>query len=414
MTRWTKVLSIFLFFSIVFCELGFADGIQGGIRLRYESRSPWAATGGSDKGFFSRVTLEDELVITEGVTLEGELEFATMFGDDGGNFVPDARQGPGFHRLSFFVADLGAIHGHSFLDGMSMRIGRQEVPTYGNGRIVGSSDWEYHSRAWDGFHINAPFDAGLLDFHYVDLDNTLVSNGNNQPVPNGTGNGAILWGMNVGLNTLPLVDSEFYFWNDGTTGAGENTTTTGLRFITREDERLYPYLDLQFEYALQRGRRGYGTPGVESAVDASLIALDATYNLPDADMNMVLRGGYSRSTGSAAGATSDEDFIAPMGSPHGLHGIADIVDDTNLEDLWVGADFVPTPGVSAHVAFRLLGRDKDPAGIGEYGNEFDLWAQWPLDERIDLEAGFSRFNAEASDLVDKDFFYFQVAMPLGS
>ena len=414
MTHWTSITSLLLLFSMAFCGLGFADGIEGGIRLRYESRSPWASTGGSDKGFFSRVTLHDELTIIEGVTLEGELEFARLFGDENGSFVPAAQQGLGFHTLNFFVEDLGVMHDQSVLDGMSLRVGRQDVPTYGKGRVIATSAWDYHPRVWDGFHVNSAFEAGVLDFHYVDLDNTLVRGGGHQPIPNGSGNGAILWGMNVGLNSLPIVESEFYFWNDRSSGAGESTTTAGVRFVTREDERLYPYLDLEFEYALQRGRRGTGTPGVDASVDAGLIAVDGSYVVTGSDVNLLLGFGYSRSTGTSAGATSDEDFIPPMGSPHGLHGIADLVTDTNLEDIYFRADFVPMAGVSAHAAFHLLGRDKDPAGVGEYGNEFDLWAQWPLDERIDLEAGLSRFNAEASDLVDKDFIYFQVSMPLGS
>ena len=214
-------------------------------------------------------------------------------------------------------------------------------------------------------------------------------------------------------NELPLIEASLFLWQfradqSNTALAAENGNadpgashedTYGFAFTLRDG--LIPDATLSVEYALQEGRRYNGDLDAIQRLDSLYYAIEGTYDLEPMERlwDMVLVGGHIFATGTSAGASRIEEFRSPFGTPHGTHGISDIIGTSNLKDTYLGIRTV-LGETGVEFTYHELRADQG----ADWGEEINLI----LDHRIgDLDVEFGAAKSLTSTYESTNFFYAQ-------
>ena len=419
-----------------------ADGdleFSGDVRLRGEYRGPFNyddSDGGdptSDDGIFSRVRLNFDYRFTGSTDLRIQVQDSRVLGDDS---VSDSADEDLDLRQAYIT--FGSLQECECLDWLgdssdvTLRIGRQELPTFGDGYIISRNSWENTGpTSFDGFWLDGAFGGenfGFdVDFLYADLSN-------NDPYGTGGAVGAtedtVFWGLQVGTDEVPWVRLESYYWmTDRPKSVDE--TIYGWRIESRvpEDHSLSG-LDVAFEYAVAGGERG------TLDVDANFWVLRGSYDFDAFGMPHTVGLGFSHASGSSGSASDDETWMAPLDYNHGILGKYDLVDNSNVDDLWFELAVAPCECVTLGFEYHMFTLDEEFTGwdtvsggvLGaggaitddELGSEIDLYAKWRLRGESKLKLGVSFF--QAGDAVEQatggfddngTFAYVQWSTPFG-
>lgn len=409
----------FLFVSVAFVTLilfpivAEADGhldLNTDLRLRWEYSSPWDPGEPGDTVTMMRTHVGMNTDFTDNIHfMLGVLDSRSLSGQDD----PEIGDGvPGVHQVHVQVADLSRLHESlGFLAGWSLGLGRSELPNYGNGRIIHSAEWSNVGPATaDGYHLASQFLDGALDLniHYL----TLAKD------PTGAaGSGDHFYGAHLDVDSLPFIEASFYYWKyradlanaaaaaaNGLADPGSSDEDTyGYLFTLRDG--IIPRVGVTFEYALQDGNRYDALDdGAIQKLDSLYFAFEGTYDMPQMAgfWDMDWRAGHIMATGTAAGATREEAFRSVFGTPHGTHGIADVVDNSNIRDTYFGFSTVLYEADVA-LSFHNLRADQGE----DWGNEWDLVVSHPLGDLLDLEVGLANFTSTSSLRESTDFIYAQ-------
>ena len=390
------------------------------LRLQWEYSSPWdglAATPGDTVTMMrTRIAMatafSDNLDFSIGIT-----DARTLSGHNSDPRIPNADFS--VRELYLQVADLSAVHEHlEFLSGWSLGLGRSAVPTYDSGRIIHSDDWSNLGPAIaDGYHLNNDFLDGALDLnvHFLTLD---------KHPDGGAGSGDHFYGAHLAVDSLPFVDGSFFYWKytadlANQEAAGEDIDpgssgedTYGYCFSLKEGLITDEYLSrvgIDVEYALQDGNRyDVGDDAIEK-LDSLYYSIEVTYDQPASDDFGALdwRAGRILATGTSAGATRQETFRSPFGTPHGTHGIADLVVTSNVQDTYIGAT-TELMETEVDISLHMLAADQGE----DWGQELDLVLrrqQQPdfLGGWMPLEVGLGKFSSDHITLDSTTFFYVQ-------
>ncbi|MGB1661663.1 MAG: hypothetical protein ACPHP7_04540 [Planctomycetota bacterium] len=377
------------------------------LRLRWERRTPAAAEGDQTRGF-SRLMLGYETELSDLIDMRLKVRDSRFFSE--GTDTSEVHDDPRVHTLDFRIENVGQIHPYlSFMDGWDMEFGKSELPTYNKGRIIHSDDWSNLGPATSGgyhFHRGLLNDAIDFNFHHLTIDRDTFD-ANNE--------GEHAYGLHVDFNELPLIEASLFLWqfradqsnaalaaeNGNADPGASHEDTYGFAFTLRDG--LIPDATLSVEYALQEGRRYNGDLDAIQRLDSLYYAIEGTYDLEPMERlwDMVLVGGHIFATGTSAGASRIEEFRSPFGTPHGTHGISDIIGTSNLKDTYVGIRTV-LGETGVEFTYHELRADQGE----DWGEEINLI----LDHRIgdlDVEFGAAKFNSLTSTYESTNFFYAQ-------
>ncbi|MGE4619129.1 MAG: hypothetical protein AAEJ04_04895 [Planctomycetota bacterium] len=412
MFRFLIVLVVFIAMTSV-PVLALADGhveIDADLRLRWEYSSPWNPGDSGDTVTLMRTHVGMNTDFSDNIHFMLDVHDArSLSGQDSSDDPTIGDGGPEIHQVHVQLDDLSRFHSSlSFLSGWSLGLGRSEVPNYDKGRIVQSADWSNTGPTTsDGYHLANQFLDGALDLniHYMTLA---------KDINGGAGSGDYFYGAHIGVDSLPFIEASFYYWksradllNTEAAAAGGNPDpgrssedTYGYFFSLREG--IIPRVGLTFEYALQDGFR-YDVDSIKK-LDSLYFAIEGTYDMPQVAgfWDLDLYGGHIMATGTSTGASRVEAFRSAFGTPHGMHGIADVVGNSNVRDTYFGFGTM-LAGADVAVTYHNLRADQGE----DWGNEFDIVVQHPLGELLDLEVGVAKFTTNTSLRENTDFLYAQ-------
>lgn len=386
--------------------------LDADMRLRWEYSSPWDPGEPGDTVTMMRTHVGMNTSFSDNVHFSLDvIDARSLSGQDD----PEIGLGdPEVQQVHVQVSDLSRLHESlGFLSGWSLGLGRSALPNYGNGRIIHSDDWSnVGPTTADGYHLANQFLDGSLDLniHYLTLA---------KDPADGAGSGDHFYGAHLDVDSLPFIEASFYYWtyradlanaaaaadNGLADPGGSNEDTYGYLFTLREG--IIPRVGLSFEYALQDGRRFDAIDdGAIQRLDSLYFAIEGTYDMPAMEgfWDMEWRAGHIMATGTSAGATREEAFRSVFGTPHGTHGIADVVDNSNVRDTYFGFS---TQLYDADVAVSFHKLDADQGE--DWGNEWDLVVSHPLGELLDLEVGIANFTSTTSLRESTDFLYAQTS-----
>ncbi|MDE0960267.1 MAG: alginate export family protein [Planctomycetota bacterium] len=397
-----------------------ADGhleFDADLRLRWEYSSPWNGTAGTASDTVTMMRTRIAMTTSFSDNLDFSMGFTDARTLSGQNSDPLIATGDlSIRELYLQVVELSEVNDNlEFLSGWSLGLGRSAVPTYDSGRIIHSDDWSNLGPALaDGYHLNSDFlDGSLeLDVHFLTLAKDPAA---------GAGSGDHFYGAHLAVDSLPFVDGSFYYWkytadlaNQAEAAAGGNLDpgssgedTYGYYFSLKEG--LIERVGIDFEYALQDGNRYDVADDAIEKLDSLFYAIEATYDQPaTADFGALdWRAGRLMATGTSPGATGQEAFRSPFGSPHGTHGIADLVANSNVQSTYIGAT-TELMETEIDLSLHMLEADQGE----DWGQELDLVLrrqQHPdfLGGLMPLEVGLGKFSSDHSSLDSTTFFYVQ-------
>ena len=192
--------------------------IGGDVRARTEYKRPLnyvTADGGEPTGedgtsLRSRVHLH--WVPNEDVNVFLQLQDSRFFGVDSVNDNADEDIDVRQAYVSLNAMELPLFEEIGVTDA-EVRVGRIGLPTFGDGYIIGSNDWEVVGPiAFEGFWLSGLFgdeEAGVdFDLLWMDFSNNDPTGGN----AIGPAEDTVYWGLNVATNHVPLVNIEAYSW----------------------------------------------------------------------------------------------------------------------------------------------------------------------------------------------------------
>lgn len=390
---------------------------EADLRLRWEYSSPWDGAVGTASDTVTMMRTRIAMATAFSDNLDFSIGITDARSLSGQNSDPRIATGDlSVREVYLQVADLSAVSEHlEFLSGWSLGLGRSAVPTYDSGRIIHSADWSNLGPAIaDGYHLNNDFLDGALDLnvHFLTLAKDPTG---------GAGSGDHFYGAHLAVDSLPVVDGSFFYWkytadlaNQAEAVAGGNPDpgssgedTYGYCFSLKEG--LISRVGIDVEYALQDGSRyDVGDDAIEK-LDSLYYSIEATYDQPATDDFGALnwRAGRILATGTSAGATRQEAFRSPFGSPHGTHGIADLVATSNVQDTYIGAT-TELMETEVDISLHMLAADQGE----DWGQELDIVLrrqQQPdfLGGLMPLEVGLGKFSSDHSTLDSTTFFYVQ-------
>ncbi len=426
--------------ALVFAQ-GDASGptVGGDVRLRTEYKRPYdyfTADGGEPTGddatfMRTRMSLSWELANNIGVMFQ--IQDSRTWGVDsvGDNADADVDVRQAYVTLN----NLQEMDSLSFLgtNDVDVHVGRINLPTIGDGYIVAANGWgNTGPLSWDGMWIDSSFGSEDLmfdvDFLWADLQN------NNPPTaPAGPAEGSVFWFLQGGTDDVDFVGGDVYlaaYKGDFGALTDLDMQIFGVRLYSNLPEDTLDGLDVVFEYAMQSGDLGV------LDIDSNFMLIRGTYALAVEDLNPVFGIGYSVASGDGNSADNDvETWISPLDWNHAHLGHYDLVDNSNIADLFLTSQ-VTVGAFDLHLDVHFLSLDEESDGwytVGsttgntgatttddELGTEFDFYSTWDCGESLNFQAGVSLFQAgdavkEITGGFDDDgtFFYLQMTVPFG-
>ena len=412
--------------------------VGGDIRGRTEYKRPYnyvASDGGEptgDDGTSLRTRLHFHWTPAENVEFFMQVQDSRFWGTDSVVDMADADL-----DLRQAYVTLNNLQSHGALtwlgeNDLDVKIGRMALPTFGDGYIISSNEWEVNGPiAFEGLWFMGNFGS---DEFAVDVDLLWMDLANNDP----TGGGAIgpaedtvFWGFNAGTGDIPWIGAEVYYWTmDRPKGVDEMTYGWRITTDIPEDNPLAGLRGV-FEYAIASGERGL------LDVDANFWVVRGEYDFNLFDLPHTVGVGFSHATGSAASASDNETWSAPLDLTHETLGHFDLVDNSNVDDLFFQFQVAPTDQIDLHIDFHMFTLDEENGGwatasggtVGaggailddDLGTDIDIYAVCQVMGDNELRFGYSRF--EAGDAVKDatggfddagDYLYLQVLVPFGT
>ena len=376
------------------------------IRLRWEHRTPFPAddvTRGFSRTRMSFFTEFNDLIQFQMTVRDSR--FLLSGADE--SEVTDT---PQMQVLSFEIDDVSRIHSHlDFMAGWNLKFGAMDLPTYNKGRIIHADEWSNLGPTTSGgYRLQRSLldDALDINFHHLTISR-------DQTDANNVGEYAL--GLHVAMNELPFVEASAFLWkyradqsNADSASANGNADpgstkedTYGMALNLREG--LIENLSLSLEYALQDGDRYSSDFDAVQRLDSLYYAIEGEYDLPPQegiwDLDLVV--GHIRATGTSSGATRNEAFLSPFGTPHGTHGIADIIDNSNVKNTYFG---VRTRAFDTdwQITYHELRADQGE----DWGDELDIVAEHTWGD-LEVEYGAAKFISTNGALETTTFFYAQ-------
>ena len=413
--------------------------VGGDVRLRTEYKRPFdyfTADGGEptgDDGTFMRTRIHFDWELANNVAVFLQLQDSRVWGVDsvGDNADADIDMRQAYLSLN----NLQEMESLSFLDGhdVDLHIGRIALPTFGDGYIVSSNEWNNVGPiAWDGFWLDSSF--GGDDFQ-VDVDFLWADLANNNPpgAPAGPAEGAVFYFLQAGTDDIDLVGGDLYYAAyKGDFGALTDLDMNifGIRLYSQLDDTVEG-LDIVLEYAMQGGEQG------ANDFDADFMVIRGTYELPVGDgLNPIVGIGYSAASGDGDSTDTDiESWTSPLHYDHAHLGHYDLFDNSNISDFFITSQITIADSVDVHLDLHFLSLDEEVDGLytifagqqagaatndDDLGTEIDLYAIWSCGENLDFQAGWSIFQPGdgIEDLTggfddNGNFFYVQMTVPFG-
>ena len=410
--------------------------IGGDVRARTEYKRPLnyvTADGGEPTGedgtsLRSRVHLH--WVPNEDVNVFLQLQDSRFFGVDSVNDNADDDLDVRQAYVSLNAMELPLFEEIGVTDA-EVRVGRIGLPTFGDGYIIGSNDWEVVGPiAFEGFWLSGLFgdeEAGVdFDLLWMDFSNNDPTGGN----AIGPAEDTVYWGLNVATNHVPLVNIEAYSWFLNRP-KDVDELIYGWRLETEFPEScfLHDFFGV-FEYAVSGGERG------TLDVDANFWVLRGEYDFELFDLPHTVGIGYSHATGTPGSASDDETWDAPLAESHRLLGQYDLVSNSNVNDFFVHLSVAPTERTSLDLQYHMFTLDEEDDGwetvtggtVGaggsilddDLGSEIDVRFRFTPNNTVDLSLGFSLFQAgdaveDATGGFDDDgsFVFFEMGVNFG-
>ena len=383
---------------------------EADLRLRWERRTPLPENDRT-RGL-SRLNLNFETELDDLLQMRMTVRDSRFFID--GTDESEISDEPVVHILEFQIDDVSQISPYlDFMEGWDLQFGRSALPTYNRGRIIHSDDWSNLGPATSGgMHLHKGLLDGAVDFNFHHLTFSRdFSDANNE--------GEHSYGLHVDLNELPFIEASLFLWkfradqsnadladefNLSDPGSSEEETY-GFAFSVREG--LIPAATLSFEYALQEGDRYNPNPGVEAIqrLDSLYYALEGTYDLDPRERlwDLTLLAGHIFATGTSTGATRVEEFRSPFGTPHGTHGITDIIGTSNIKDTYLGFRTV-LGETGVEMVYHKLRADQGP----DWGEEINLIVDHRFGD-LDVEFGAAKLSSQRIEVSSTSFLYAQTS-----
>jgi len=285
------------------------------------------------------------------------------------------------------------------MQNLSLRIGRTEL-SYGDERLIGSVDWSYIGRTFDGVVFSYECEAIAVDAFMTKQVERSTNNGTDNPGAAPDDHFSGLWAVYkpLKLNVFALFNAEANRNTYGNIETNYTLNTFGLHYKNQYPSGFGVLLD----YAMQMGTMEDFATSTEIDISGMLIvgALSYTFDNP---MNPKIAAGIDMASGDdTETAEEDEGFNDLYYTGHKWRGHMDLfVDgmDEGLTDIFFKASVMPMPGTYLALTFHnfATGQDYDSvvdgAKVTALGNELDIDLKMHLKQNLALMAGMGMFMA---------------------
>ncbi len=377
---------------------------------------PVDGRGGRTDGFFdSRIKLGVEAKIGEQVTLfvEGMDARRTSY-DDGRNaafglVTKPVRYYPGddyleLHQAWALVSTPGGLP-------VAFKVGRQEI-NLGSGRILGSQSWQNVPQTFDAVVMLIPLEPVTIATWYGK-----ATPFPKQSSPNHHLNRFDYYGV-YSMWKMPDIDAFDVYWmhlvqDHGMLVPGDiRMHAVGMRLQDTVAERIHWGFETVFEF----GEVGPFT------LQAHAFHGELGYSFVEMPWTPTVMFEYNRATGDPGGVAGNSQlnsFFTWFPSYHGMFGIMDMFQWSNIEHYKVGCTFHPHERVKLEVAGHIFyldhsgdrwfmgragvpapllgsgaaGRAGVPGDSNHVGEEIDTVVTVDVSENCTVEAGYAHFFA---------------------
>ncbi len=261
--------------------------------------------------------------------------------------------------------------------------GRQRI-VFDDQRFIGDVAWRQNEQTFDGFRAGWISNAGLsLDYAYIYEINRIFGPDDSNAQPS-------QW---EGNNNLVRLEYKFL----------ENQSIVGFAYLLDIDDRTRWSPNLSVNKSTgSYGVRYSGTFGAfaarasyayQSEAGDSYLHYDADYYMAEGEANFFgVKGtlGYE-----VLGSDNGVGFKTPLATLHKFQGWADkflVTPADGIEDLYIGVS-----GNAGPVNLAAVWHDfQAEQGSGDFGDELDLQATWPVNKMFTLQLKYANFKGDDS------------------
>jgi hypothetical protein len=373
-------------------EEDFAEALFGGkpiidLRMRYEHVEQDGLPNNAN-AYTGRARLGYETGSFYGFSALADFDLIGHAGRDDYN---DTINGRGTYPVvaDADTAELNRLQiAYAGLPDTTVTVGRQRI-ILGNARFVGNVGWRQNEQTFDALRVvNASLPDTTLGYAYVNRVNRVF--GEDSPVGRYRGDTHLFNADYAGLGVVTI--GGYAYLLDLNEAQTQSTATYGVRLSAPFDIAEGTKLTLTGEYARQTEHAG------------NPLSFDLDYYLAEA----MVAHGAARLTGGyeLLGSDGTTGFSTRLATLHAFNGWADAFLTTpaaGLEDVYVAASYALTgiPMVSKLVlgaAYHDFSSDK--GGI-DFGNEFDVVANFVLTSQLSFNVKYASFNGE-NGFADRD------------
>ena len=261
--------------------------------------------------------------------------------------------------------------------------GRQRI-NYDDQRFIGDVAWRQNEQTFDGFRAGWISTTGLsLDYAYIYEINRIFGPDDSNAQPS-------QW---EGNNNFVHLEYKFL----------ETQSIVGFAYLLDIDDRTRWSPNLSVNNSTDSyGVRYSGTFGAfaarasyayQSEAGDSYLHYDADYYMAEGEANFFgVKGtlGYE-----VLGSDNGVGFKTPLATLHKFQGWADkflVTPADGIEDLYIGIS-----GNAGPVNLAAVWHDfQAEQGSGDFGDELDLQATWPINKMFTLQLKYANFNGDDS------------------
>ncbi|MBI3098593.1 MAG: alginate export family protein [Planctomycetes bacterium] len=306
---------------------------------------------------------------------------------------------------------------------LSLKAGRMELPSLGDGRMISPLDWHNVGRSWDGLHLTCAPEGWSLQALVTNLkEGSLVAQGD-------VGDDYIFAGVYASCRRIDNHEFDLYLYHRTLSDdafTGEKGGSPGDRYDYTPGVRAKGKaggFDYSGEAAYQFGDQSGDRIRAWAAAATAGYTFDAAWK-PRIGAEYAFASGDSNPTDGRVGTF---DPLLPFA--HFYHGHMDLVGWRNLHAVMATLKAAPRDHWSIHLDTHFFWLDektdawygvggtgirRDTAGdSGSYlGSEIDLYTKFRLWERVEFWTGYShffpgRFVDRTGDDPDGDWLFFQ-------